>query len=381
MFGGRLTHYLPSVILGTLLIFGSGFYLGKYGTPETLPLGGRPADLGNFWETKRLIEDKFVGEVKADDLITGATKGLVDGLGDPYSAYLTPGEVAELEQALSGEVEGIGIEVGAENGQVTVIAPLPDSPAAKAGIAAGDIIVAVDNDPTAGKALDEVVKKIRGKKDTTVTLEVRSPAAPASRSVTLTRATVKAPSVTLSYRADVAVIDLSRYGDDTKAELDKAIADIQTKKPRGIVLDLRGNPGGFLEGAIEVTSVFLKEGVVVKEKFKDKTDERRVTPDARLADYPLAVLINKGTASASEITAGALRDNRQVRLVGEQSFGKGSVQELEDLGDGAVLKLTIAEWLTPSGKSISREGLKPDLESSSDNAEAQLQAAIGQLGR
>lgn len=377
----RLLDLLPTILLVTLLVFSGGFFVGRYGIPPKQPViggGGKTVDMSNFWEAKKLIEEKYPGEVDSQALIDGASRGLAQGLGDPYSAFLSSEEVKSLEQALSGEVEGIGVEVGVENGQVTVISPLPDTPAARGGLLAGDLILSVDGQPTVGAPLDDVVKKIRGPKGTTVTLEVRTGAAPA-RSVTMTRDTVRSPSVSLTYRDNVAVLDLSRYGDDTKNELDKAVADIQAKKPRGIILDLRGNPGGFLEKAIEVTSVFQKEGVVVKEQFKNNTTEQKAKADGRLADLPLVLLVNRGSASAAEITAGALRDNRGIKLVGEQTFGKGSVQELEPLRDGAVLKLTVAEWLTPKGASLSKQGLTPDIAIPSTNPEAQLQAALQAL--
>ncbi len=373
---------LPLVLLASLLLFGGGVYVGRYGLPAAGSGSGvsQAIDSKNFREALEVIQRDYVGEVKPQDLATGATKGLVAGLNDPYSAFLTKEEADQLNQSLAGTVEGIGIEIGEQDGQIAVIAPLPDSPAAKAGIVAGDLVTAVDGKPVSGQPLDEVAKQIRGAKGSQVTVEVRTPAQPAPRSLQITRETVKSPSVTVSYRGDVAVIDLSRYGDTTKEELDKVVTDIQAKKPRGIVLDLRSNPGGFLEGAVTVTSVFQQGGSVVKQEFsKGRSETKQAVSDGRLSSYPLAVLINKGTASAAEITSGALRDNRGTPLVGEKSFGKGSVQELEELSDGAVLKLTIAKFFTPKGTAIAGQGLEPDTAVPSENPEAQLQAAIGQV--
>ena len=376
---------LALVAAGVGLVFVLGFSAGRYGVP---PRGsaaaagdtGRPIDLSNFYQSKKLIEQQYPGTVSEDDLATGANKGLVSGLKDPYSTYLTEAEAQELETILAGKVEGIGIEVGLRNELVTVIAPINGSPAERAGIKAGDVVVAVNGQPTVGQTVDEVAKQIRGEPGTEVTVDVRSPGQPTPRSLKIVRDEITSPSVELKYEGDVAVIELSRFDQNTKAQLDQVVANIQAKRPRGIVLDLRGNPGGYLEGAVDVSSVFLKSGTVVKEKFKDKTEERSVKDgDGRLAEYPLVVLADQGSASASEIVAGALRDNRGVPLVGEQTYGKGSVQELLNLERGAVLKLTIAEWLTPKGTSISKEGLKPDVESSSDDPAAQLQAAIGRL--
>lgn len=375
-------RWVPLLLLGAILVYAGGFYSGKYGIP---PRGlvaadtGRPIDLTDFYQSKKLIESRYPGNVDESKLATGASQGLVQGLGDPYSVYLTKDAANELQTTLAGKVEGIGVEVGLRNDQVTVIAPIAGSPADKAGIKAGDVIVFVNDKPTAGQTVDEVAKQIRGRAGSQVTVEVRSPGQTQPRRLTLTRQEITSPSVQLKYQDDVAIIEISSFDQNTKTELDQAVTGIQAKHPRGIVLDLRGNPGGYLDGAIDVSGVFLKSGVVVKEKFKDRTEERSVSNDGRLADYPLVVLMDKGSASASEITAGALRDDRGVPLVGEQTYGKGSVQELIDLKAGAILKLTIAEWLTPKGLSISKNGLKPDVQSSSDDPAAQLQAAIGRL--
>lgn len=380
----RLTvlRTLPAVILASLLLFGGGVYVGKYGLPAgaTEARVDQALDSKNFREAREVIQRDYVGEVKPEDLATGATKGLVAGLGDPYSDFLTKEEAEQLNQSLAGTVEGIGIEIGERDGQVAVIAPLPDSPAAKAGIVAGDLITGVEGKAVTGQSLDEVAKQIRGPKGSQVTVEVQAPGQPEPRSLKITRDTVKSPSVTVSYRDNIAVIDLSRYGDTTKEELDVVVADIQAKKPRGIVLDLRSNPGGFLEGAVTVTSVFQQGGDVVQQEFaKGRRETKKAVADGRLSSYPLAILINKGSASASEITAGALRDNRGTALVGEKSFGKGSVQELEKLSDGAVLKLTIAKFFTPKGTEIAGKGLEPDVAVPGEDPEAQLSAALGQL--
>lgn len=374
----------PLIIVMMVPTFMAGILFERYGAGGPALEFAPGTDTSNFGKVKRLIGENYVQPVSDGQLVTGAIKGLVEGTGDPYSEYLTKDEATALNQALDGTVEGVGIEIGLKNDAVTVIAPLPGSPAARAGILAGDIVISVDGEPVSGRDLDEVAKKIRGPKGSTVKLEVRTPGQATPRPLTLTRDTVKAASLNLVYRdtptGQVAVLQVARFGNDTKQELDRAIGDIQSKKPRGVVLDLRSNPGGFLEGAITLTSVFLSSGDVVREQFaKGKSETRSVGKDGRLANVPLAVLVDRGSASASEITAGALRDNKSTALVGEKTYGKGSVQELKELGGGAVLKLTIAEWLTPKGTSISKQGLKPDVEVPSDNPEAQLQAAIMQL--
>ncbi|MSU76261.1 S41 family peptidase [Patescibacteria group bacterium] len=375
-------RWLVLAVVPAIVVFAVGFYAGKYGIPPRDYVAGnrgKAADLNQFFQVKKTIEDRYPNKVNTQDLITGATSGLVQGLGDPYSVYLNKSQVKDLESSLSGEVEGIGVEIGLQNNKATVIAPVAGSPAEQAGIKAGDVITAVGDDPTDGLTIDEVADKIRGDKGTQVNVTVQSPGETTPRTLTIARDTIKSPAVTLTYRDDIAIIELSRYGEDTMDELNKAVTDIQANHPKGIVLDLRSNPGGFLDGAVSVSGVFLKEGVAVKEQFKDKTETQSVKDDGRLADIPLVVLVNRGTASAAEITAGALRDNRHIPLIGERTYGKGSVQELIHLDAGAVLKLTIAEWLTPNGTSISKEGLKPDVDVSSDNPDAQLNAAIEKL--
>lgn len=372
----RLIRFLPT-LLALLLVFGVGFASGQRHADSS----ASDLNLSKFNRVEELIKQRYPGDVKNSELETGAIKGLVQSIGDPYSAFLTKDEAKELDQTLSGTVEGIGVEVGERNSAVTVIAPLPSSPAETAGVLAGDVILGVDGQAITDQSLDEVVKKIRGPKGSQVKLDIRTPGKE-PRQVTITRDTVKAPAVKLTYQDGVAILALSRFGEDTKAEVDKAVADIQSKQARGLILDLRDNPGGYLESAVDLVSVFVRDGVVVKEQYaSDKSETQKVRGNPSLPDIPLVVLVNKGSASASEITAGALRDDGRAKLVGEQTFGKGSVQDLIQLKNNDVLKLTIAEWLTPNGTSISKQGLKPDVESPSTDPNAQLQAAIAQLGK
>lgn len=365
---------ITGTILLAALVFGAGFFTGQT-RPETT---NQSLDLRTFNRVEELIRERYPRPVSNEDLELGATKGLVSGTGDPYSVFLTKDEASDLNKALAGEVEGIGVEVGERDGAITIIAPIAGTPADRAGLKSGDIVIGVDGAATAGQNLDAIVKKIRGAAGTTVKLDIKSPGQNA-REVVVTREKIKVPSVELSYRDNVAILTISRFGDDTKEGVVKAAADIAAKKPRGVVLDLRGNPGGYLQGAVDVTSVFLKDGVVVKEQFaKGKTEEQRVSGNAQLPDIPLVVLVDKGSASASEITAGALLDSKRATLVGEKTFGKGSVQDLITVG-GGTLKLTIAEWLTPNGTSISKQGITPQVTVSSDNRDAQLQAAIDRL--
>lgn len=370
---GKRTRIIGA-LLSVAAIFAVGFFVGQANPPRA----DQSLDLRTFNRVEELIRERYPRPVSNEDLELGATKGLVSGTGDPYSVFLNKEEASDLTKALAGEVEGIGVEVGERDGAITIIAPIAGTPADRAGLKSGDVVIGVDGSPTAGQNLDAIVKKIRGKAGTSVKLDIKSPGQ-AAREVVVTREKIKVPSVALTYQDNVAVLVISRFGDDTKEGIEKAAADIAAKKPRGVVLDLRGNPGGYLQGAVDVTSVFLKEGVVVKEQFaKGKTEEERVTGNPQLPDIPLAVLVDKGSASASEITAGALLDSKRATLVGEKTFGKGSVQDLINVG-GGTLKLTIAEWLTPNGTSISEQGITPQIVVSSENRDAQLQAAISQL--
>lgn len=375
---GRWTLAWWQGLIAFLVIFGLGAFSNQQGWLAGSQ--GTATDSANFRKVEQLIQDKAVSKPNVDDLSTGAIKGLVAGIGDPYSDYLTKDEADALDQSLAGTVDGIGIEIGERDGQIKVIAPVPDSPAARAGIAAGDVVLAVGEESVIGQSVNDVANKIRGPKGSEVTVTVQTPGQ-APRPLKIVRQTITTPSLRVTGKDGVAVVTVNRFGEDTTAELDKQIDAIKQAGPRGIVLDLRGNPGGYLDEAVSLTSRFQKDGVVVKEKFRDSEKEEKVSGKAPLADLPLVVLVDKGSASASEITAGSLRDNRKVLLVGEQTFGKGSVQELENLDGGAVLKLTIAEWLTPAGTSISKEGLKPDVPVAGTNPDAQLQAAIDRVGR
>jgi carboxyl-terminal processing protease len=379
-------HLVPYVVAG-LLLYAVGFYSGGFVADGRSVVGagdffggdqGKAANYSQFFKAKRLIEGRYPGKVDTQHLVDGATNGLVDGLGDPYSDYLTREEARQLDQSLAGEVEGIGVEIGVRGDKIVVISPLPGSPAAKAGIKAGDAIVGVDDKPTQGLTVNGVADLIRGKSGTTVRVVVQSPDA-RPRQLTIIRDKLKSPSVKLDFRGTTAILTVSRFGDGTTEDLQRAADQLLKRKATGIVLDLRSNPGGFLDGAVDASSLFLKQGVVVKERLKHDTEQQSVKKDGRLAKLPVVVLVDQGTASAAEIVAGALRDDRGVKLVGERTFGKGSVQDLIDLGGGTVLKLTIAEWLTPDGTSISKHGLEPDINVSSKDPDAQLNAALGQL--
>ncbi|MBI2453639.1 S-layer homology domain-containing protein [Candidatus Peregrinibacteria bacterium] len=300
-------------------------------------------------------------DLKADQLIYGSIEGLVKELGDKYSTFERPGDNALLD-SLSGQVEGIGAVIQKKEEDIVVVTPIVDSPAEKAGLLPNDIIIKVDEVTVKGMKLTEVVARIKGKKGTTVKIEVRR----SGKALTfeIVRDIVRIASV-ISRRTEdnIAIIGLSDFGKNTVEELQKAADEMKQNQPAGIILDLRNNPGGFLDKSIEVAGFFVKNGdSVARVKYPDHEEVFFSTGTGELAAYPLIILTNGGSASASEIVAGALQDSGIGKIVGEKTFGKGTVQEISDFIDGSSLKLTVAEWLTPKGRSIQKNGIVPDIE-------------------
>jgi carboxyl-terminal processing protease len=323
-------------------------------------------DFNLYWKVWNTLKDNYVDKGKLDDktLFYGALKGLVAATGDPYTIFMDPKENQQFEDDLAGTFEGIGAEIGLKNEIITVVSPLNDMPAAKAGLQAGDQIFAINGTTTAGMTVDEAVRQIRGPKDTKVTLTIFRKGEKDTKDYIITRGIIIVKSVKTELRADgLYVISVSAFNNDTWGLFKEATTDVLAKKPKGLIIDLRNNPGGYLDTAVDMSSEWITEGPVVIEKFSDtKQDKYMTTGSAKLKDIPTVVLINKGSASASEIVAGALQDNKKATIVGEKSYGKGSVQSLIDLGDGSSIKITIAKWLTPNGLSINDQGITPDQE-------------------
>lgn len=320
-----------------------------------------PLDLSKFWSVYDLLKTDYVHPPDDEKLIESATRGLVEGLGDPFSAYLTTDEKQDLNEELSGQFEGIGAELTEKNGITTIVAPLSGSPAEKAGLKANDIIAKVNGEETNGLAVGDVVKKIRGPKGSEVTLNIlRDGLAPFD--VKILRETIVVKSVTSKMLGKVGYMEINQFGEDTVAGVAAAVKELAAAKPKAIIIDLRNNPGGFLNAVPPIAGHFMAPSVVVKEKYRNgKTDQLRSNAIPELPDTPLFVLINAGSASASEILAGALQDYKRATLVGEKSFGKGSVQELIDLPGNTALRVTIAEWLTPLDRGINKIGIEPDV--------------------
>lgn len=320
-----------------------------------------PLDAALVREVWGVLHEKFAGPLDGADLARGALRGLAAGTGDPYTAYADPKESAQLEQDLSGSFTGIGVEIGLRRGLVTVIAPLRGSPAERAGLRARDIIVKVDGEEAdRDLTLTEVVSKIRGAVGTEVRLTVAREGADDLLEFTIRRERITIESVTLNVRDDIAVVTLNTFNEDTERRFRRIAQDILARGVAGIVLDLRNNPGGLLDQAVKLAGHFLPRGtLVVTEvpKEGERRTEHRTDGPADLVRLPLVALINGGSASAAEILAAALREQRNVPLVGEQTFGKGSVQELIPLSDDGSLRVTIARWHTPKDKEIGEEGI------------------------
>lgn len=330
---------------------------------------GKPqeVDFSLFWETWAELEDKFADKSKIDkqEMVYGAIDGMVKSLGDPYTAFMDPKETERFNTDISGSFEGIGAEIGIRNNMATIIAPLPGTPAEKAGLRSGDKVLKVGDAITADLTLDEVVDLIRGPKGTAVKLTIMRGDSSAPEAIEITRGKIDVPSLRSEMGDDkIGIIHFYQFSEDANKEFKKAANEIISGGAKGLIIDLRNNPGGYLNSSVDIASLFVEKGkIVVSEEYADgsKTDHKAEGGDI-LNRFPTVVLINEGSASASEIVAGALKDNNGIKLVGKKTFGKGSVQQLEPLKGGSSLKVTVAKWLTPSGICINSEGIKPDIE-------------------
>jgi len=388
--------------LGLLLIlliavsFGGGFYLGQgksaknkivaHGNTATTTVDENAFDFNVYWEAWDSLRSDFVykNKIKDKDMFYGSIKGLAASANDPYTVFMTPTETKEFSNDLAGTFEGIGAEVGMRNNTITIIAPLSGMPAEKAGLKAGDKIYAIDGKSVLGLTVDEAVKKIRGTKGTFVTLTVIRDKETSPRDIKIERGIILVKSVTVTNRPDgIVVVKVSSFNDDTLGLFKEAAKQIAAKKPKGIILDLRNNPGGYLDTAVAMASEWVKEGPIVLEQFGDgKRNEYPALGSPRLDSFKTIILVNGGSASASEIVSGALRDYKKATLVGENTYGKGSVQTIRDLSDGSSMKITIATWMTPNGDFINEKGLAPQVEVKltvadvEKNKDPQLQKAV-----
>lgn len=321
--------------------------------------------LSNVWS---VINSEYVNlsSIEKDVISYGLAKGLVDSLDDAYSAFLTPEETQVFTRELDQELEGIGAEITQEEGVLKVVSPLKGSPAEKAGLKPGDIIVEIDGEDASVLNLFKAIEKIRGKRGSAVTLTIYREGADDTMEISIIRDVIEIESVTTEVLDNsIFYISINQFSDDTTKEFNAAVASALLNSPKGIILDVRYNGGGYLQTAVDILGEFLdkQSPAVIVETGADKFKETlKTNGKGRLAGIPLVVLINEGSASASEILAGALQDTNKAFLIGKNTFGKGSVQKIEQFRDGSSLRLTIAEWLTPNGTSINKTGVAPDLE-------------------
>ncbi len=389
-------------VLVVAAVFSVGFMIGRE-NPQTVRLDdGRVIGIGEarrlsddvefglFWEIWEMLQDDYLrGPAPEKDLFYGAINGLVEGLGDPYSEFFDPREADIFESDLEGKFEGIGAEIGIRDDQLVVVSPLADSPAEIMGILAGDSIYLIDGVETAGMSVDEAVRRIRGPRGSMVVLTVSHNGIETIEDITITRDVIRLHSVTWDVTDDdIAIIRIAFFNADTAGLFNEAVISVMQSNVDGIVLDLRNNPGGFLDRAVSVAGEWIGTDTVVIERDEDgQLTPYPSTSVGRLARTPTVVLVNGGSASASEIVAGALQDYGYATIVGEQTFGKGSVQEYREMVDGSAVKITIAEWLTPKERSIDQNGITPDREVAFDadafaeGVDVQLEAALEELAK
>ncbi len=360
-------------IAGLIFLVGAGFSAGYFfGKFQVVCRVCQPEEVNFslFWESWKALQEKFVDKGKLDTqkMIYGAISGMVKSLDDPYTVFFPPQEAKKFIEDVQGSFEGVGMEIGERKGQLQVIAPLEGTPAQRAGLRSGDKIVKINGTTTMDLTVDEAVNLIRGPKGTEVTLTISREEWEKTKEIKIMRDVIEVPSLKWELKDNnIAYIRLYQFSEKASFDFRKAVIEILASSPtQKIILDLRNNPGGYLEVAQDIAGWFLERGeIVVIEDFgqgdQGEKKEYKAQGLAQLSGYPIVILINQGSASASEILAGALRDNRGIKLIGEKSFGKGSVQELETLEGGSSLKITVAKWLTPKGELITDKGLEPDV--------------------
>lgn len=394
------TPKILGLIILILFVFALGWHVGfnqaeqssnTYRIEQEISrkTGSNKVDMQLFWDVWSLLASKYVEPQTLDykEMIYGSIRGMVFSLNDPYTTFMTPKENKDFQSDMEGALEGIGAELTLRHGLITVVSPLKNSPAKRAGIQPEDIILGIDGVNTEEYTFEQAVMKIRGPKGAKVVLTIARKGHPEPMDIPIVREAINISSVEWEMKDEIAIIELNQFGAKTKVEFSRAISELLGKRPSGIILDLRYNGGGYLEGAIDIASEFIEKGKVVSVK-KRKAEEDEViyvNGKARVASIPLVVLINKGSASASEIVAGAVRDHDRGIIIGETSFGKGTVQEVENLIDGSSLRITVAKWYTPNNVNITEVGIEPDievertLEDIEANLDPQLDAALEYL--
>ncbi|MEK7546773.1 MAG: S41 family peptidase [Patescibacteria group bacterium] len=376
--GKKIVWWVLAAVAAAAFI-ASGFALGfRSGEmfPQTIivkeltnTFSGQPSavNFGTFWQAWEAVNNNYLraDKIGAQNKVYGAISGLVESLKDPYSIFLSPNDNEKFQQDVQGNFGGIGAEIGVKKNQIVIVAPLKDTPASKAGLKPGDIILKVNSTSTDGMAVDEAVRMIRGPENTEVTLSILRDDWDQPKDFKITRGTITVPTLDFAMKdGEVAYVQLYSFNANAGYLFYEAASKAFSGGAKGMILDLRNNPGGYLEVAVDLGGWFLpKNTLIVKEESRDgNIEELRANGNGALADFPVVVLINGGSASAAEILAGALHDDRGIKLIGEKSFGKGTVQRLISLADGSTIKLTIAHWVLPNGKILENEGLDPDIE-------------------
>lgn len=399
-----ILSFLVQTVIVAVVFFGIGFNFGQkklqidkksfiptVNFSNQIPAQKQDVDFSLFWQVYDSIPPRYLDKTAIDGqkLLYGAISGMVRSLGDPYTAFLDPKQNKSMTDELSGNYEGVGIQIGFnKDKRLVVIAPLKGTPAESAGVMAKDLILKIDGKDTYDMTLPEAVDLIRGQRGTKVKLALLHDGSQKSFEKEIERAQISVKSVEVEYKQSkltskqIAVIKVSRFGDNTNTEWDNAVSEATGKGVSGIIVDLRNNPGGLLDSAVHLSSDFVS-GTVVKQEVADgSVSSLPADHNGKLLNIPVVVLINGGSASASEIFAGAIKDNKRGKVVGEKSFGKGTVQDVVPFAGGSSLHITIAKWLTPKGTSIHGEGITPDVtvevkEGQEGVGDIQLDKALG----
>ncbi len=352
--------FILALLLGC---FSAGVLAGRHlqRTEKQETMDKEKAGLEKFEEVLLIIKSTYVEKISSKKLIAGAIKGMMESLDDPYSRYLDKSHFQMVEEETAGNYEGVGIMLGMEDSKLTVISPIKDTPADKAGIKTDDTIIKVDKKSTKNMTINQAVKLIRGPKGTTVVLTIERKGEKEPLEFELERAKIETPNVSSKIvEDDIGYVHLHFFGGGSADRVKEAVEELKDQGAKGIILDLRNNPGGLLDESIDVASVFMDSGVVVKIKERKGAEQVFRTRGHADSKIPLVILVNKGSASASEIVAGAIQDTDRGVVVGETTFGKGSVQDVRRLSDGSGILITIAQYFTPKGRSLHKKGVKPD---------------------
>lgn len=344
-------------------------YKGGAGSGQIIMNPEEEVDPSILWSVWRLLLTHYIHpeDLKVESMLYGAVSGMVQSIDDPYSMFMTPSENKEFHDSLNGTLQGIGAELTVRDGFIVIVAPIKGSPASRAGLLPGDMILAVDGEEIKGQTLQQVVQRIRGQKGTEVKLTIQREGKWIPQEISILRDEINIPSVEHELKetssGSIGYIAINQFAEHTNKEVELALKNLKEEEPKGIILDVRFNGGGYLDRAVDLASMFLRQGKVVSVARREGEPEAHYVYGRPIdTETPLVILINQGSASASEILAGALQDHKRATVIGETSFGKGTVQEIFEMPGGSSLRVTVAKWLTPNGKDLSKAGVEPDIE-------------------